>query len=105
MDRGMFIYSLYEHALMKALQDLLTATIVLPGFAQAWRRSGDALSEIRLYRNAIEYYEVAIKLDESMESILLPTIEKLKILDKFTENAKIKGWGGSLESILSILEE
>jgi len=34
LERGTFAYSLYEHALMRALQDLLTATIVLPGFAQ-----------------------------------------------------------------------
>ena len=29
-----FTWALYESSLMRALQDLLTATLVLPGFAQ-----------------------------------------------------------------------
>ena len=34
LGRALFTWSLYEHALMRALHDLLTATIVMPGFAQ-----------------------------------------------------------------------
>lgn len=37
VDRAVFAFSLYEHALMRALQDLLTATIVLPGFGAVSR--------------------------------------------------------------------
>ena len=44
IGRCIFVWSLYEHALLKALQDLLTATVILPGFAQAWRRAGDSLT-------------------------------------------------------------
>lgn len=32
------------------------------GFAQAWRRAGDALGELRQYHSAIEYYEVTMKM-------------------------------------------
>ena len=46
--------SLHEHALLRALQDLLTATLLLPGFAQAWRRAGDALGELRQFHSAVE---------------------------------------------------
>lgn len=49
--RATFSWSLYEHALLRALQDLLTATLLLPGFAQAWRRAGDALGELRQYHS------------------------------------------------------
>lgn len=61
LNRCIFSWSLYEHALMRALQDLLTATVVLPGFSQAWRRAADTLAELRLYPSAIEYYEVAVR--------------------------------------------
>eukprot|EP01035_Chromulina_nebulosa_P018031 gene18031-23673_t len=103
LERGTFAYSLYEHALMRALQDLLTATIVLPGFAQGWRRAGDALSESRLYNSAVEYYEVALKLDGSLSSPLLPLIERLKIIERFVESAESKGW--PIESVLSIVDD
>ena len=103
MNRATFSYSLYEHSLLKALQDLLTATIVLPGFAQAWRRAGDALSEVHFFRSAIEYYEVAIKLDSTLVDSLLPAIEKLKVLERLVENAEGKGWPS--EVILSLIEE
>ena len=33
IGRAIFSWSLYEHALLRALQDLLTATLLLPGFA------------------------------------------------------------------------
>lgn len=61
LGRMTFTWALYESALMKSLQDLLTSTIVLPGFAQGWRRAGDVLGELRLYNQAISYYEVAIR--------------------------------------------
>jgi hypothetical protein len=31
IDRATFSWSLYEHALLRSLQDLLTATLLLPG--------------------------------------------------------------------------
>ena len=34
LSKALFLWSLYEHSLMRALTDLLAATIVMPGFAQ-----------------------------------------------------------------------
>ena len=34
LGRATFAWSLYEHSLLRALQDLLSATVLLPGFAQ-----------------------------------------------------------------------
>lgn len=103
MGRATFSWSLYEHALLRALQDLLTATLLLPGFAQAWRRAGDALGELRQYHSAIEYYEVAVRLDGSMLDTLLPTIERLRVMEKLVDNAEMRGWPA--EAILSLIEE
>ena len=51
-------------------------------FLQAWRRTGDALSEMLQFRSAIEYYEVALKLDASLIVPLSPTIERLRVLER-----------------------
>ena len=77
--------------------------MVLPGFSQAWRRAGDALSEIRMYSSAVEYYEVALRLDESLGDTLLPAMERLRVMDRLVENAEAKGW--STEAILSLIDE
>jgi hypothetical protein len=58
LSKAKFSWYNYEHSLISALQDLLAATIILPGFPQAWRRAGDALSEMKHFHSAIEYYEV-----------------------------------------------
>jgi tetratricopeptide (TPR) repeat protein len=101
--RATFSWSLYEHALLRSLQDLLTATLLLPGFAQAWRRAGDALGELRQYRSAIEYYEVAVRLDGSLQDTLLPSIERFRVMEKLVDNAESRGWPA--EAILSLIEE
>jgi tetratricopeptide (TPR) repeat protein len=103
INRATFSWALYEHALLRATQDLLTATVLLPGFAQAWRRAGDALSEIRLYHAAMEYYEVAVQLDSSLSESLLPGIERMKLIDKLMTNAEFKGL--SAETILALIED
>lgn len=103
LARAQFSWSLYEHALLRALQDLLTATVLLPGFAQAWRRAGDALSEIRLFHSAVDYYEVALQLDGSLTEVLLPAIERMKVLDRLVTSAESKGWPS--EAILALIEE
>jgi tetratricopeptide (TPR) repeat protein len=103
MDRASFLWSLHEHALLRALQDLLTATLVLPGFAQAWRRAGDALAELRQFKSAIEYYEVAIRLDQTLVSLLVPKIERMRVLEKLVDSAESKGW--SPEAIWALIDE
>lgn len=103
INKAVFAYSLYEYSLLRALSDLLKATLVLPGFAQAWRRAGDALVEMRLYRPAIEYYDVAVRLDEALGDVLLPAIERLKLTERFVENAEAKGW--PIEAVMALIEE
>ena len=103
IDRASFSWSLYEHALMRSVQDLLTATMVLPGFAQSWRRAGDALAELRLYTSAIEYYSTAIRIDSTLAEQLVPAIERMKVLDRLIENAAARGYPS--EAILSLIEE
>ena len=70
---------------------------------QAWRRTGDALSEMKQFRSAIEYYEVAVQLDASFKTVLSPTIERLRVLEKVLENAESKGW--PMESILQLIDD
>lgn len=103
ISRAEFLMSLHEHALLRALQDLLTATMLLPGFAQAWRRAGDALGELRQFHSAVEYYEVATRLDHSLLDSLLPAIERMKVLERLVDNAESKGW--SAEAIWALLDE
>eukprot|EP00601_Ochromonadales_sp_CCMP2298_P005002 CAMPEP_0173193130 /NCGR_PEP_ID=MMETSP1141-20130122/13794_1 /TAXON_ID=483371 /ORGANISM="non described non described, Strain CCMP2298" /LENGTH=336 /DNA_ID=CAMNT_0014117445 /DNA_START=151 /DNA_END=1161 /DNA_ORIENTATION=- len=103
LNLSKFTWALYENSLMRALQDLLTATLVLPKFSQAWRRAGDALTELRRFSSAVEYYEAAMRLDDGLEELLVPTIERLKVLEKLLENAEMKGW--PVEAILSLVDE
>lgn len=91
ISRTDFLMSLHEHALLRALQDLLTATLLLPGFAQAWRRAGDVLGELRQFHSAVEYYEVATRLDNSLADSLIPAIERMKVLERLVDNAESKG--------------
>ena len=98
-----FAYSLYEFALMGALEDLLTATILLPGFAQAWRRAGDALGELQHFNSAVEYYEVASQLDAGLGESLVKVIERLRVMERMVENAESRGW--SKEQINTLLED
>ena len=70
---------------------------------QAWRRAGDALSEVRLFTRAAEYYEVAMSLDPTLQEIILPSIEKAKMLDRLTTNAELKGLPSDV--VLSLVEE
>jgi hypothetical protein len=42
-------------------------------------------------------------LDESLIPILLPAIERLKVMERLVENAEAKGF--SVEEMLSLIEE
>ena len=103
LKKATLVHSLYEFTLMRALEDLLTATVVLPGFAQAWRRAGDALGELQHFNSAIEYYEVAARLDASLAEVLLPVIERLRVIENIVSNAEAKGW--SKETIRQLVED
>ncbi|CAM9173191.1 unnamed protein product [Choristocarpus tenellus] len=77
-----FRYGLYEFALLRACEDALRATQLLPNYPKCWLRAGDALGELCKYKEASGYYQVALDLDESMASVLVPTIAKLKLAAK-----------------------
>ena len=102
LKKASFSWYNYQHSLISAMQDLIAATVILPGFPQAWRRAGDALSEMKHFASAIEFYEVAIRLDPSFSIALTPQIEKLKALENMIENAAAKGW--PIESIASFMD-
>lgn len=75
---------------------------MLPSFPQAWRRVGDVLGEMLLFRQAIDCYEVAIKLDSGLYGILLGSVEKMKVLEKLVERARGQGVE---EEVIAILME
>lgn len=101
LARASFSFSLYEHSLTRALEDLLRATVVLPGFAQGWRRAGDALSELHHFSSAIEYYEVAIRLDPALgEGELNSKLERLRVVEKIIGNAENQGLGPDVVNAL-----
>lgn len=103
LQRASWALSLYEFSLLRALQDLLTSTVLLPGFAQAWRRAGDALAEFRLFHSAVEYYDVALRLDGTLTELLLPVIERYRMLNLLASNAEEQGW--STEAILALVDD
>jgi tetratricopeptide (TPR) repeat protein len=103
LKKASLAHSMYEFALMRALEDLLTATVVLPGFAQAWRRAGDALGELQHFSSAVEYYEVAARLDSSLAEALVPAISRLKVIDSIVSSASEKGWSKAL--IQTLIED
>eukprot|EP00611_Tribonema_gayanum_P006737 TRINITY_DN1604_c0_g2_i1.p1 TRINITY_DN1604_c0_g2~~TRINITY_DN1604_c0_g2_i1.p1 ORF type:complete len:402 (-),score=125.61 TRINITY_DN1604_c0_g2_i1:908-2002(-) len=73
-----FRYGLYEIALLRACNDALRATQLLPDYAKCWLRAGDALAELRRFSEAADYYEVALELDPQLAETLAPTIQWLR---------------------------
>eukprot|EP00981_Chlorochromonas_danica_P005052 scaffold1016_cov175-Ochromonas_danica.AAC.10 len=100
LGKMILTWSLYENALLRALQDLLTATVLLPGFAQAWRRAGDALAESQKLRSAIEYYEVALQLEPELSEVVVPVISRLHVLERLEEKAEALGWPSEMVQAL-----
>jgi tetratricopeptide (TPR) repeat protein len=100
LSRASFSFSLYEHSLIRALEDLLKATMVLPGFAQGWRRAGDALSELQHFGSAIEYYEIAIDLEPSLGGVLESKLERLRMVEKIISSAEGRGLGPDIVNAL-----
>lgn len=49
-------------------------------FLQAWRRAGDAFSELEMHARAAEYYAAAVTIDPSLEDVLRAPIARAKRL-------------------------
>ena len=58
---------------------------------------------MRQFRSAIEYHEVAMRLDGSMIPTLQPIVDRLKVMERVVENAESKGW--PVESVLALIDE
>lgn len=76
-ETAKFRYGLYEFALLRACDDALRATQLLPNYAKCWLRAGDALAELRKLQEAADHYEVAVSLDPSLTETLT-TIERFR---------------------------
>ena len=72
----------YTFGLIYSITYLVISSYILCyiGFAQAWRRAGDALGDLRQYTAAIDYYDVAVRLDPTLGETLLSNIGKRKRL-------------------------
>ena len=82
---------------------MLKNSFVCDHYHQAWRRAGDALGSLRQYGAAIEYYEVAIRLDPALSEALLPAVEKLRLTKKLLDNAAARGFDA--DEVLALVED
>lgn len=85
-------HGLYQYALLKAAQDSIRATQLLPSYEAAWLRAGEILSELWRLKESAQYYEKAVELDPSLESSLRPVIERLRLRQDLLDTARAYGW-------------
>lgn len=85
-------HGLYQYALLKAAQDAIRATQLLPTYEVAWLRAGEILSELWRLKESAQYYEKAVQLDPSLESSLRPVIERLRLRQDLLDTARAYGW-------------
>lgn len=85
-------HGLYQYALLKAAQDSIRATQLLPYYEVAWLRAGEILSELWRLNESAQYYEKAVELDPSLESSLRPVIERLRLRQELLDTARAYGW-------------
>ncbi|GAX16107.1 hypothetical protein FisN_3Hh413 [Fistulifera solaris] len=85
-------HGLYQYALLKAAQDAIRATQLLPYYEVAWLRAGEILSELWRLKESAQYYEKAIDLDSSLEPSLRPVIERLRLRQELLDTARAYGW-------------
>lgn len=90
--RTQYRHGLYQWSLLKAAQDSLRATELLPNYATAWLRAGEILSELWKLKESTQYYERAIELDDSLHDSLIPVIDRLEKRQALLDNAREYGW-------------
>ena len=90
LSRIQLWHGLYQHAMLKALEDALKATVLLPKYAPAWERAGSILSDLWRLEESLECYEKAQLLDPSLE--LEPAFECIRKRQDLVSNAKSLGW-------------
>lgn len=92
-----FRYGLYSFSLLRAFDDALRATQLLPNYSKCWMRAGDVLVELRDLSVAANFYDVALDLDPLLAPGLGPTIARLRERAAAGEGAAaypITAWSG-----------
>ena len=93
MRKIQFRHGLYQYALLRATQDSLQATEILPSYSTSWLRAGDLLSQLWKLKESRQYYEKALALDPSLTKTLEPILGNLKRRQLLLEQAKAnKDW-------------
>jgi tetratricopeptide (TPR) repeat protein len=77
-------HGLYQMSLLRAMQDSLRATALLPNYSTSWLRAGELLSQLWKLKESRQYYEKAMSLDESLslEPILKDLQRRQELLDR-----------------------
>jgi len=87
MRRIQYWHGLYQHALMKALEDALGATELLPAYAPAWERAGSILSDLWRLEESVEFYQRAMELDPLL--LLEDTLDQVRVRQKLIVDAAL----------------
>jgi tetratricopeptide (TPR) repeat protein len=88
--RTQYRHGMYQYALLQAAQDAFRATQLLPFSADAWRRAADILSELWKLKEAVQYYEKAMELDDSID--FTANIQQIYKRQDLLESARAYGW-------------
>jgi tetratricopeptide (TPR) repeat protein len=85
-------HGLYQHALLKASQDALEATSLLPNYGTAFYRTGEILSELWKVKESLQYYDRAVVLDPSLAPKVRSVTDRLRRREELLESARAYGW-------------
>jgi len=85
-------HGLYQYALLKASQDALRATQVMPQYGIGFFRTGEILAELWKLKESMQYYERAMSLDPTLSSKVPPLVERLRRREELLESARAYGW-------------
>ena len=88
--RIQFWHGLYQHSMLKALEDALKATQLLPTYAPAWERAGSILSDLWRLEASLECYEKAKQLDPSLD--FEPAFDCIRMRQQLVADATLLGW-------------
>jgi len=88
-------HDMYEFALLRAAQDSLQATQLLPDSAGVWLLAGECLARLRKLKESDQYYRRALEVDPTMDpSLLQGEMEKNRVTQEFMDEARASGFFG-----------
>ena len=88
LKRIQFRHGLYQYALLRATQDALRATELLPNYSASWLRAGELLGELWKLKKSRQYYQKAISIDENLRERLEPVLEGLTKRQEMLDRAR-----------------